>query len=45
MIEDYFQGLIQRLFVSPAVSSFRIVKQYVQEEDGTLRIEENLRSP
>jgi hypothetical protein len=38
MIEDCFQGLIQRLFFSPAVSSFRIVKQHAQEEDGTLRI-------
>lgn len=38
MIEDYFQKLFQKLFVSPAVSSFRTVKQRIQEEDGYLRI-------
>jgi hypothetical protein len=38
MIEDYFHKLFQKLFVSPAVSSFRTVKQRVQEEEGYLRI-------
>jgi hypothetical protein len=38
MIEDYFHKLFQKLFVSPAVSSLRTVKQRVQEEDGYLRI-------
>jgi hypothetical protein len=43
MIEDYFQDLIGRLFVSPAVFSVRIVKRFVQEEEGTIRIKCRLR--
>lgn len=38
MIEDYFQQLIERLLVSPAVSSFRTVKQRILEDDGYVRI-------
>jgi len=38
MIEDYFHKLFQELFVSPAVATFKTVKQRVQEEDGYLRI-------
>jgi hypothetical protein len=38
MIEGYFQELFERLFVSAVVSSFKIVKQHVQEEDGYIRI-------
>jgi len=38
MIEDYFQQLIERLFVSPAVSSFRTAKQRILEDDGYVRI-------
>ena len=43
MIGDYFQRLIQRLLVSPAILSFRIVRQHVQEEDGTIRVKCRLR--
>ena len=43
MIEDYFQGLLQSLFVSPVVSSFRIVKLSVQEDEGYIRIKCRLR--
>jgi hypothetical protein len=39
MIEDYFHSLLEKLFISPAVSSFKTVKQRVQEEDGYLRSE------
>ncbi|MCK8603310.1 toxin-antitoxin system TumE family protein [Desulfoferrobacter suflitae] len=38
MIENYFLELLQKLFVSPAVSSFKTVKEKVQEEDGYIRI-------
>jgi len=38
MIEDYFHSLLEKLFISPAVSSFKTVKQRVQEEGGYLRI-------
>jgi hypothetical protein len=43
MIGDYFKGLIEKLLVSPAILSFRIVRQHVQEEDGTIRVKCRLR--
>jgi hypothetical protein len=44
MIKEYFHTLLQKLFVSPAVSSFKTIKQQVQEEDGYLRIKGRLQN-
>jgi hypothetical protein len=38
MIEDYIQGIHQDLFISPAISSFKILRSEVGEEDGYIRI-------
>jgi len=43
MTQDYFRELIQKLLVSPAISSFRIIRQKVQEDDGYIRIKCRLR--
>jgi len=38
MIEDYLEGIIGELSVNPVVSSFRVVKREVGEEEGYIRI-------
>lgn len=38
MIEDYIQGILQELFVRPVVSSFKILKIEVGDEDGYIRV-------
>jgi len=38
MIQTHFDGLLQNLFVSHAVSSFKILKQEVGGEEGFIRI-------
>ena len=41
MIENYIEDIIQDLSVSHAVSSFRVLKTEIGEEDGYIRIENN----
>lgn len=38
MIEEYLNDILQYLFISPAISSFRILKRETGEEDGYIRI-------
>jgi len=38
MISDFFDGVIQRLFLSQAVSSFNVLKQVEGEDEGYHRI-------
>lgn len=38
MIESYLDNIIQELFLSPVVSSFKLLKREVGEEDGYIRI-------
>lgn len=38
MIEDYFDGLLQELIISHAVSSFNVLKQVTGDEEGFIRI-------
>jgi len=38
MIESYLDNIVQELFLSPVVSSFKLLKREVGEEDGYIRI-------
>ena len=38
MIDDYFKDIIESLIVSHAVSSFRVLRKEVTEDDGYIRI-------
>ncbi len=38
MLESYLDSVIQELFVSPVVTSFKLLKKEVGEEDGYIRI-------
>lgn len=38
MVEDYFDGLIQKLFISCAISSFKVLRREASEDDGYIRI-------
>ncbi len=38
MIEDYFDGLIQELFINFAISSFKVLRRETGEDDGYIRI-------
>jgi hypothetical protein len=38
MVEDYFDGLIQELFISRAISSFKVLRREAGEDDGYIRI-------
>jgi hypothetical protein len=38
MIEGYFDGLIQELLISRAISSFKVLRREVGEDDGYIRI-------
>ncbi len=38
MLESYLSGIIQELFVSPAISSFKVLRQEAGDEDGYSRI-------
>ncbi len=38
MVGDYLDGLIQELFVSSAIASFKVLRREVGEDDGYFRI-------
>ena len=38
MIENYFESIFQELFVSHAISSFKLLKREVGDEDGYIRV-------
>ncbi len=38
MVEDYIDEILQELFISPVVSSFKVLKREVGDEDGYIRI-------
>jgi len=38
MVKDYLDSIVQELFVSHAVSSFKVLKREVGDEDGYIRI-------
>ncbi|MCR4343178.1 MAG: hypothetical protein NUV44_00295 [Candidatus Scalindua sp.] len=38
MVEYYFDGLIQELFISRAIYSFKVLRREVGEDDGYIRI-------
>lgn len=42
MIDDYFKVIIESLIVSHSVSSFKILRKEVSEEDGYIRVKCNL---
>ncbi len=42
MLEDYLDGVVQELVISHIVSSFRVLKREIGEEDGYIRIKCNL---
>ncbi|MBI5326735.1 MAG: hypothetical protein HZB80_00325 [Deltaproteobacteria bacterium] len=42
MIDDYFNDIIESLIVSHSVSSFKILRKELTEEDGYIRIKCNL---
>lgn len=42
MIDDYFKDIIKSLIVSHSVSSFKIARKEVTEEDGYIRVKCNL---
>lgn len=42
MLEDYFNDIVERLVVSRAVSSFKISRKELTEDDGYIRIKCNL---
>ncbi|GBD96751.1 MAG TPA: hypothetical protein ENG83_07415 [Nitrospirae bacterium] len=38
MLEEYLDGILQELLVSPAVSSFKVLRQEAGDESGFIRI-------
>lgn len=42
MLEDYLDGVVQELVISYFVSSFKVLKREIGEEDGYIRIKCNL---
>lgn len=42
MIDDYFKDIIESLIVSHSVSSFKILRKELTEEDGYIRVKCNL---
>lgn len=38
MIEDYIDDIIQELFISPVVSSFKVLKREIGDEEGYIRV-------
>ena len=42
MLENYLDGIVQDIVVSSVVSSFKVLKREVGEEDGYIRIKCNL---
>ncbi len=38
MIENYLDGLIQQLFVSPCVINFKVLRRVIGEEEGYIRV-------
>jgi hypothetical protein len=38
MVEDHLEGILNELFVSPVVSSFKVLKREVGDEDGYIRV-------
>ena len=38
MLESYLDGILQELFISPVISSFKVLRQEVGDEDGYIRM-------
>ncbi|MEK6765867.1 MAG: DUF6516 family protein [Planctomycetota bacterium] len=44
MIEDYFDGLVQELFINSAISSFKVLRREIGKDDGYIRIKCKLKN-
>jgi hypothetical protein len=38
MVEDYFNNVLQKLLISHAVLSFKVLRRVINDEDGFIRV-------